>query len=176
MARGKYVDNIRQMRIVYTISALAVIIAIVLIVVAAVVGAQVNPAPPENNGLNNLQSTYNSSDKPMRPGAFLLSSNKTKMLLFTDNLYVIQLSTTVGKTSPVLWSATATPIFPYSSFLTLSSTGKLDIQILNETGTVVILWSNNIQTGKEDSYRLQVTDNGQAQVLNLAGDVTWSST
>jgi hypothetical protein len=165
------------MRIVYTISALAVLIAIVLLVLAALAGEQVNNTRPEpSTGLVTVLRNYETNNNPMQPGGILLSPSREFMFLFTDNLYVIQLGDSSENRGTILWSALSTSTFPYTAFMTLSANATLEVQIVNDEGTLLILWSNDLILETTDNYYLQVTDTGDLQIVaSSSSGVVWNT-
>lgn len=172
MPPNKYACNVKKMRIVFALSAIAILFAIVCLVLAVAAGGQLAPIPPPSTGLNALLPSYQSNNPPMQQGGFLLSPNRTKMLLFTDNLYTIDLLPSAS-TNPVLWSAN-NGIFPYaSSFLTLSANATLVVQTLDSEGTLQTLWSNEFETQNTDNYLLQISDAGQLQILTSNLNLVW---
>ena len=113
-------SGLRNMRIIYGICAICAILSIVAIILGFLA---INQLPynqtPISNGLNNILNIYRSSDIPMNTCGMMFSADKTKCLLFLDNLYVFDLVS-----QKVLWKALQDSISLYS-FLTLSIYGVL---------------------------------------------------
>jgi hypothetical protein len=172
-----YVQNVRKMRIVFAIAGLAVMFAIICIVLAIVLGAQVNPPQAASNGLVLVTTNLSNSSNPMRSGNFIFSPDRSKMLLLTDNLYVIDLSlqSQTKQAKSILWSAASNNNCNCDLFLTLSGNATLQVQALDSNNQTIEIWSNNISL-PNDNYFLQISNEGIVQIVNASKlQVVWSN-
>lgn len=176
--------NVKQMRIVYSITVLSLILAIVCIVLAFYTPSQVpSYATPSSgnlstSGIDNVLTNYQTNNTIMTTPGLLFSPNRQNMFLFSDNLYLIRLPS--GIPTPIVWSASPTnfSLNPSSlPILSLTAQGILQVEILDPiTHTYQILWSSkNNKLEPTANYYLQVTNSPQLQILSsLTSEIIWS--
>lgn len=171
-SRKEKSKSLQKMRIVYAIAGLFLALAIVAIILGFLAMNQLQyNQPTVTNGLSYVSYSYHSSDVPMTSMGLIFSANKTKAILFTDNLYILDLTTSL-----ILWKALSTPILSATIFLTLSPFGTLSLQTLSaDSSNVEEIWTNETQ-GNQDAYSLTVTNDGNMQVSSVtSSQILWST-
>jgi hypothetical protein len=158
----------RNRLVIYTISALAVIFAVVCVIMASVVGSQTVPTI-NFYGTNSVVDSVRSSDPPLMAGSELLAKNGQTVFVFSDNLYLISFNNYSPK---LLWAA-SNASFPSTAALFLSNQGTLTVQVLNSENQSEILWSNNFSS-TTDTYTLQVSNSAILQIVNSNLSIVWS--
>ena len=147
-------NRLRAMRIVYFVSAFCVLVGILLIVLAALAGAQgTPPAVQPTNGLLHVSSSFSTTNSPLTANALLLSPNLQFAFLFSPTT----LSTLGLKDQRILQqiSFSFSPTSSSSSpFLSLSEHGTLSVQTLSPESEIVTLWSNNLFINEIDASDL----------------------
>ena len=166
------ITGLRNMRIVYSIAGIFLVLSLLAIILGFLVINQLPYNQPIlSNGLTYVTWVYQSSNVPMNTMGILLSADKTKSILFSDNLYVLDL-----KNQIILWKALPISLNTFYAYLTLSPFGNLTIETFNQdSSNFQEIWRSN-SLCKQDIYNLTVTNEGIMQISNANSSIViWNT-